>query len=157
MVQQTVRQLERTIQQWEDTNSELSTLSDRLQSITASGNATTGIYATVISKTSGGVPAWLAELSRRLSDDTDDSRPELSDQASVIGVVILAGAPRLPDLSAFLALLNLLFGDKPSNPLLTVLRQIDGNPAEPVSTQTATNGQVLGYDAAMRPSPLPTC
>lgn len=157
MVQQTVRQLERTIQQWEDTNRELSTLSDRLQSITASGNATTGIYATVISKTSGGVPAWLAELSRRLSDDTDDSRPELSDQASVIGVVILAGAPRLPDLSAFLALLNLLFGDKPSNPLLTVLRQINGNPAEPASTQTATNGQVLGYDAAMRPSPLPTC
>lgn len=156
MMVQTVNQLDRLVQQWEATANQLSELTGRLNSITAL-NTPSGVYATLITKPSGGHEAWIAELSRRLADTTDTTRPQLSDEAVVIGYVIMAGAPRLPDLSAVIALMKLLFGKHDKSPLLEVNRALDGTPSGATPTTTSTATPILGYDAALRPSPRPTC
>lgn len=158
-LRQTIALLERQVAQWEATNRELADVAERLQAITALGNAASQVTATVITRGDGGVSGWMAELARRMSDEDDSSRPTLSDQSTVIGVVILAGAPRLPNLSPLIALLNLFFGNVGSNPLLDVARQFGPDAAriDTAPTPGVTGRPVLGYDAAMRPSPEPTC
>lgn len=155
MLDQTISQLDRLAQQWTSSLTNIETVTGRLQAITSSGTPS-GMYSTVITTSSGGVDAWLAELARRMNDTSDPSRPELSDQSSVIGFVILAGAPRLPELAGVLALLRLFFGSHPKSPLYDVLRQFDANPA-PAPVVPAASPPVLGYDDALKPSSTPTC
>lgn len=155
MLNQTIAQLDRLDQQWMGTLANIEAVTARLQAITATGTPA-GMYSTVIATSNGGIDGWLAELSRRLSDTSDPSRPDLSDQSSVIGFVILAGAPRLPELAGTLALLRLFFGSHPKSPLYNVLQTIDANPA-PAPTTPAAPARVLGYDDALKPSTTPTC
>jgi hypothetical protein len=155
MLDQTISQLDRLAHQWDATLAEIESVTGRLQAITASGTPS-GMYSTLITTTDGGIDGWLAELSRRLSDTSDPSRPELSDQSSVIGFVILAGAPRLPDLAGTIALLRLFFGGPGKSPLYDVLRQMDGHPPAPV-VAPAASARILGYDDALKPSTTPTC
>lgn len=114
------------------------------------------MYATVITNPSGGINGWLSELAQRMSDTTDPSRPQLSDQSLVLGFVVVAGAPRLPDLSAMTALFNMFFGSHPKNPLFDILQTMDGKPA-PAPTTPAAPAPILGYDPALNPSTTPTC
>ncbi len=155
LLNQTISQIQRLVAQWEATVAQTTEVTDRLQALTSSA-APSGMYATVISKSTGGMDGWLAELARRMSDTTDTSRPQLSDQSMVVGFVLVAGAPRLPDLSAILALLQLFFGSHPKNPLFDVLRTLDGAPGAPV-TVPAVPAPILGYDDALNPSTTPTC
>lgn len=156
MLLQTVAQLQRLVAQWEMTAKEVETLTTQLNAITQTATPT-GIYSTTITRGTGGIEGWLSELARRLSDVNDSSRPTFSSQSVVVGYVILAGAPRLPDLSPLIALLELLFGKHAKNPLLDVNRALDGNPAASPATSTSTTPAVLGYDAALKPSTTPTC
>jgi len=156
LLQQTVAQVQRLTQQWEATAQQVAEITTSLNALTQTGTPT-GIYSTTITRSTGGVDGWLAELSRRLADVNDRSRPNFSNESVVIGFVILAGAPRLPDLSALTALLDMLFGKHAKNPLLDVNRALDRNPAGPVVTSTSTATPILGYDDALRPSPRPTC
>jgi hypothetical protein len=151
LLEQTIVQLQRLIAQWEKTVSEVQDVTERLQAITASGTPS-GMYSTVIAQGRGGVNGWMAELAKRLSAE---DAPALSDQSMVIGFVVLAGAPRLPDLSPILALLEMFFGNNPSNPLLTILQDLDGNPA--VVRGVTASAPILGYDDALTPSTEPTC
>ena len=75
----------------------------------------------------GGVPYIVQELSRRLGDTSDTSRPPFDSNEYVLGVVIVAGGPRMPDIQAAVDLLGLLFGS-PSvdSPLYTTLASMDG-------------------------------
>ncbi len=151
LLEQTLNQLQRLVTQWESTTAEVQDITARLQAITSAGTPS-GMYSTVIAKDTGGVTGWMAELARRLSEEDG---PALSDQALVVGYVVLAGAPRLPDLSGVLALLEMFFGDNPRNPLLTILQDFDGNPA--TTPAPTTPAPILGYDDALKPSTEPTC
>lgn len=151
----TLTQIERLVQTWEQTFSEVQDVTDRLQVITSLG-APGGMYATTITKETGGIDGWLAELAKRLSDETDDSRPQVSDSAVVIGYVIVAGAPRLPELKALRALLELFFGSHPANPLIGIAAAFDGAGNAATPTPTASS-PVLGYDAALQPAKSPQC
>lgn len=155
LLSQTVEQIRRLATQWEATIVQTEEITARLQAITAI-NAPGGMYATVITNPSGGINGWLSELAQRMSDTTDPSRPQLSDQSLVLGFVVVAGAPRLPDLSAMTALFNMFFGSHPKNPLFDILQTMDGKPA-PAPTTPAAPAPILGYDPALNPSTTPTC
>ena len=151
LLEQTIAQLQRLVTQWEVTIAEVQDITARLQAITSFGTPS-GMYSTVIVSDTGGVNGWLAELSRRLSAE---DAPALSDQASVVGFVILAGAPRLPELQGLLALIEAFFGNHPRNPLLSILQAFDGTQAFPPTS--AAPSPILGYDDALKPSTEPTC
>lgn len=155
LLTQTIDQIQRLIAQWSATVDQANAATDRLQALTAGGTPS-GMYSTVISKNTGGMDGWLAELARRLGDTTDTSRPQLSDDAMVVGFIMVAGAPRLPDLSAIKALLELFFGKHPKNPLFDTIRALDGVPGRAVTSPTAS-APILGYDDALNPSTTPTC
>lgn len=85
-----------------------------------------GIYVTRMSSGSGGNAFLLSELAKRLGDTSDPTRPPFDHGEYVCGVCFVAGAPRLADLAAVLALFDSLFGPADaSNPLLGVLGAID--------------------------------
>jgi hypothetical protein len=155
LLQQTIQQISAIGQDYQRTIDKTKELTEKLQLLTQE-QSPGGIYATTITKSTGGMDAWMAELARRLSDDTDPSAPELSSQAVVIGFVIVAGAPQLPDLSAMIALFELFFGRSTRNPLNAVLEDVDGVPGTPVQT-TAASSPILGYTPDMLPSRTPTC
>lgn len=154
MIELTLQQIQRTLAQYEELNAELTEISDNLQALT--DTPPTGLYATVISKSSGGVPGFLSELASRLSDTSDDTRPDFSPSSVTLGVVILAGAPTISGLRALIALLEAFFGRSQGNPLKTVIDSFDQGPA-PVPQVPAANPPTVGYDAAMRPTRTPSC
>lgn len=155
LLQQIVRMTSALGEQYQRTIDRTKELTEKLQLLTQE-QSPGGIYATTITKSRGGMDAWMAELARRLSDDTDPSAPELSSQAVVIGFVIVAGAPRLPDLSALIALFELFFGRSTRNPLNEILEEVEGIPGTPAQT-TAASSPVMGYTPDMLPSRTPTC
>ena len=84
-----------------------------------------GIRTTNIEVPTGGIQAWGQELARRLSDTSDPSRPPYDHDEYVAGVIILAGAPRLPMLRPFRELLERFFGEDLPGPLQEVVRTFD--------------------------------
>lgn len=155
MIEQTISQIQRLVQQYKATIESTKEITERLQTLTAE-ESPASLHATTITRSRGGMDAWLAELARRLSDTTDESTPSISEDAVVIGFVIVAGAPRLPDLSALIALFELFFGRHQRNPLNNVLNDNlapDGGQGQ----IPAVNRPVLGYTDAMLPSETPTC
>lgn len=120
---QSVEQLEREIERIEQLNTELTTLNGQLRQFLSVDPG--GLYTTVITASNGGIERWMAELARCLSDTEDSTRPPFDEAELVGGVFILAGAPNLPQLSAFQELLNLFFGSAASNPLLDAIDSVE--------------------------------
>lgn len=124
MINQTIEQLSLLSQQLEDVNEEIQSTADKLESILSEGTA--GIFSTNISVNKGGTSAWIAELAKRLSDPEDSSRPPFdSGHEFVSGLVIMAGAPRPPELNEIKSLLSLLFGSSSQNPLLDAIDSLE--------------------------------
>ena len=74
----------------------------------------------------GGNAKLISELAARLFDPNDPNRPMFGPNAYTMGICIVAGGPRKPDLSAITDLWNSLFEDpRPSNPLYDVLTNIE--------------------------------
>jgi hypothetical protein len=69
-----------------------------------------GIYVTTISKDSGGTDYFLQEMTRRLTDESDDTAPPFFRNGFVAGIVILLGAPNPAEFASTKKLLELLFG-----------------------------------------------
>jgi hypothetical protein len=89
-------------------------------------DALPGLYATSFSGT-GGTTFLLAELARRLNDASDATRPPFDSNEYVMGVVMVAGGPRLADVQASAGLLQTLFdAPRADDPLHKVLDEIDG-------------------------------
>lgn len=154
LMQQTITQISSLVAQWEATVAQVSAATEKLQLLTAAATPA-GLYSTVITSNDGGIDGWLLELARRLNDPTDDTKPEFSSESVVTGFVVLAGAPRLPDLSALIALLRLFFGDHPKGPLYDAVVAMDNPAAAPGSVPVRS--PVLGFDPAMNPSRRPVC
>jgi hypothetical protein len=84
------------------------------------------LYVTQMSSSKGGNAFLLSELSKRLNDASDGSRPPFDHGEYVCGVCFVAGSPRLADLASIIAFFNALFGPaSASNPLLGLLAAID--------------------------------
>jgi hypothetical protein len=104
-----------------------------------------GLYSTMISGT-GGNAKLVADLSTRLFDPTDPNRPPFNNGEYVTGVCVVAGGPRLPDLSAVMALLNSLFAPpRAKDPLVTALDAVE-------ATIAAAETLVFGPD--LKPLPV---
>ena len=76
----------------------------------------------------GGNSYFLSELAARLGDTSDTSRPPFDSNEYVIGVVLLVGGLRLPDIQPYLNMQNLIFSPAASSgpdPVYTALDQID--------------------------------
>lgn len=85
-----------------------------------------GLYITQMSSATGGNAYLLAELSKRLGDPSDASRPPFDHGEYVCGVCFVAGAQRLADLANVIAFFDALFGPAAAaNPLLGLLASID--------------------------------
>jgi len=113
MIEQTISQIEALIAQAEQLLAEIKEITDLLQEIATADIG--GIYATSFSVATGGILGWTSELARRLSNTEDTSRPPFDESELVAGLVLVAGAPNLSELAAFVKLIKLFFGgDKAS-------------------------------------------
>lgn len=152
LIQQTIDQIDRLLQQYRDTIAKTAEITERLQLLTAE-QSPAGLHATTLTTSAGGMDAWFAELARRLSDTSDPSTPVISNDAVVVGFVIVAGAPRLPELTALITLFEMFFGRHPRNPLAAPLE----NTTAPRAQVPAAPRPIVGYTDAMLPSETPTC
>lgn len=102
------------------------------------------LYATSITGV-GGNAKLVADLAARLFDTADPNHPPFVNGEYVTGVCLVAGGPRLPDLSAVTNLLNTLFApSRPTNPLVTVLDDVE-------ATVAAAEAYVFGPDLKALP------
>ncbi len=92
-----------------------------LLNVALPGLYTTGFFGI------GGNAFLLSELAKRLNDRSDSSRPPFDSNEYVIGLVLVAGGPRLPDIQPVIDMFDLFFG-APQNdsPLFTALSSLDG-------------------------------
>lgn len=155
LLSQTIQQLQRLTQQWESLVQDTKEVTDRLQLLT-SARAPGGIYATTITNGTGGIDRWMSDLARRLSDTEDPSAPNLSDQAMVVGFVIVGGAPRLPQLAPLVALLQAFFGRHDRSAVAEVLDTL-GTGTGTTSVTTSANSGIVGFDSGLRPTRTPAC
>lgn len=155
MLEQTLRQLSRLVAEWEMRRAEVEEVTARLQRMTSTF-APGGVYSTVIASNNGGTDAWMAELARRLNMPDEPSAPNFSPTSVVIGFVIIAGAPRPPELLALRALLELLFGDRSAPPARTAVADFSGTGGASGGSTDAP-APILGYDPQLNPSTTPQC
>lgn len=120
-------------------------LADLSSRIAASlGRPMPALYATTMTSTSGGNAFLLSELSRRLGDVSDSTRPPFDHGEYVCGVCFVAGAPRIADLAAVIAFLEALFGPATAaNPLMGILTAIDTAVTQAETALFGPNMQVL--------------
>jgi len=85
-----------------------------------------GIYITSISMDSGGVDAFLRELTHRLTNTSDETAPPFFRTGFTSGIVFLLGAPNPAEFASTKALLELIFGAGSGNtPFEDALDSID--------------------------------
>jgi hypothetical protein len=102
------------------------------------------LYATSITGI-GGNAKLVADLAARLFDTEDPNSPPFTNGEYVTGVCLVAGGPRLPDLTPVTNLLNALFApSRPTNPLIAVLDDVE-------ATIAAAEAYVFGPD--LKPMP----
>lgn len=131
--------LERQAKQIEDITSQMNTLKAAI-SIPLPQLYTTSITGV------GGNAMLVAELAARLFDPDDNSRPPFDNGQYVLGVCIVAGGPRAPDLSVVTALMNDLFdAPTPDNPLADAITSLE-------SAVAAEETRVFGPN--MQPLPM---
>jgi hypothetical protein len=98
------------------------------------------LYVTQMSSGTGGNAFLMSELSRRLGNISDPTRPPFDHGEYVCGACFVAGAPRLADLATAIAFFEALFGPATAtNPLMGILAAID-------TAVTATEATVFGPD-----------
>lgn len=132
VIDQTISQVQGLIKQGEEIVEEFSHATDKLIALSSTELAATS--ATSFSITQGGIDGWLAELGQRLGDTSDPTRPPFDGGELVGGFVIVAGAPSLPSLEPFAAILELFFGSGEDNPLLDALDSVDAVISTPTET-----------------------
>ena len=104
-----------------------------------------GIYSTAFLG-QGGTTFLLGELSNLLTNKSDDGRPPFDSNEYVIGMVIVAGGPRIPDVQPTYELLKTLFNlPKFDSPLYTILNEIDA---------LVTRTETYAFNADMTPAPV---
>lgn len=104
-----------------------------------------GLYTTQITGV-GGNAYLIGELAHRLEDRGDPNRPPYDDNEYVMGICLVAGGPRIPDIQPVIDFLAALFQPAaPASPLRTVMTALDA-----LVTQQETF--VFGPD--IRPLPL---
>lgn len=144
--------LERDLQQRAAEAERVSTLTANLNALASSAaGASVGMHSILITSATGGMAGWTAKLARSLTNPNDPGRPQYSSSAPMTGVVLVAGAPRLPQLASVIALFRLLFGRKKT--------ASEGLP--PALPAAASSGPApkaeLHFDDAMRPVSTPQC
>ena len=103
----------------------LDALNTRLQRLTATvATPLPGLYSTVIAGT-GGNTFLLSELASRLNNTSDLARPPYDADEYVMGICVVAGGPRMPDIQPIIDILNTLFQPTEASPLATVLSSLD--------------------------------
>lgn len=166
-IQQLLNQIKAVVDLLTSISKRIGDITSRLRALTQIKDLA-AISCTLIKVESGGTNAWMAELARRLSDESDSTRPafdELSDL--VAGVVIVAGAPTLTVLEPLYALLSLFFGGSGDNPLLNAIASVEQEKGaesittfdsrmRPTTVVTSTSA-AKGFDARLQPSDKPVC
>ena len=118
-----------------------------------------GLFATTITG-NGGNGYLIGELASRLSDTSDDGRPPYDGNEFVMGICIVAGGLRPPDVQPTLDFLQELFQPPtPTSPLQTILNTLDQtiNMAEQAylnPTLKPTTPNQTYFDPAMQPYPI---
>lgn len=144
MLQQTVQQIKQLVEQAELINADLARLRALLEDL-ANADAG-GIYTTSFSVKTGGIQAWTSELAVRMSNPAEPHRPPFSGGDLTAGFVLVAGAPNLPQLAGFVALIDLLFGSSEANPINKALDVLG----------TPTIGRTgVGFNKRMAPADAP--
>lgn len=107
------------------------------------------IYATIMYSPKGGNAYLLNELSTRLGDKTDPSRPPFDAGEYVCGICLVAGAPRFADLAATINFFEALFGSSTApNPLLNILASINTAVTQAEAAVFGTNMQLVTIETA---------
>lgn len=159
----TGQSIDRTISALERELTRKAAEASRITAVTSSLNAlassaagvSTGLHTILLVSPTGGIAGWAAKLAQSLTDPSDPGRPQYSSSAPVTGVVLVAGAPRLPQLASVIALFKLLFGDKKRHRLLDAFENTNppaAAPAPPPRPRT-----VRAFDRALRPVKTPQC
>jgi hypothetical protein len=143
---------------------------DRVATVTSNLNAlassaaavSVGLNTILLTSPRGGMPGWVSKLAASLTDPNDPGRPQYTSSAPMTGVILVAGAPRLPQLASIIALFKLLFGSKTKHPLADLVRQLDTpSPASAANAGTASRTpatrQPTKFNAAMQPVETPDC
>jgi hypothetical protein len=104
------------------------------------------VHSTTINVKQGGIFGWANELAFRLSNPRDGSRPKYLNNELTTGFILVAGAPRYPELKAVRSLFQMFFGDEEpdqENPLRTALRSFEDilRPTAPTIQKPRTQGQ----------------
>jgi hypothetical protein len=106
-----------------------------------------GLYTTQITGV-GGNAYLIGELAQRLEDKSDPNRPPFDDNEYIMGVCIVGGGPRLPDIAPIVAFLGALFEPAAAaNPLNTVLTALDALVTQQETFVFGPNLQQLTPDA----------
>ncbi len=101
------------------------------------------LHAIQLTSGTGGNAFLAAEFARRLGDLSDPARPPFDAGEYVCGVCVVAGAPRLADLTPVIALFGSLVGPADdANPLVSVLTAID---------TVVTQAEATVFGPGMRP------
>lgn len=140
-IEQTISQINSLIAEGQATVDTLTGINNKLNAIINS-DLIAGVHSTSFSVSTGGMTAWNAELAKRLSDTTDTSRPPYENNELVGGVVIVAGAPSLSQLDAFIKLLELFFGSSDDNPIAAAIDSIDAELDTALTAPTFDEGLV---------------
>ena len=127
--------------------------------LTASVSASLAI--TLIDVPTGGMDAWSAELAKRLSDDSDSSKPQFNPTDLVTGLVLVAGAPTFGQIEPFIKILEMLFSNA-ADAVLDAIKSLEREAAPPATPPVlgpalTTPVSKAGLDATLRPSNNPVC
>lgn len=168
IIEQTITQIDLLLTQGEELLARIEKTTGKITALSTKQLAATS--ATTFSVSTGGMTAWMGELANRLSDETDTTRPPFDEDELVAGVVIVAGAPSIPQLQAFMTLLGLFFGASAANPILDAVNAVEvvTRSAETLvfdqsmtATRTETPAVVSDpgvlFDTAMNPTDTVAC
>jgi len=171
MLNNTATQLGGLVTEFQRIAADIQSVNTRISALSTTNLA--GTSSTVFTVGTGGIQGWMAELSRRLSDTSDSSRPAFDHAELVAGVLIVAGAPNIAQLASTAALLESFFGSHSTSPLVAAVASIEREtapsstitfdaglnatrlgPTEIVETTTTTGSS---FDSSLRPTTDPLC
>jgi len=139
VIDQTISQIDLLLEQGESLLAVINDTAGKLTALTEL-DVQAAMSSTAFAVSSGGMDRWMGDLAARMSDLSDPTRPPFDESELVAGIVIVAGAPNLPELQAFLDLLELFFGSSEDNPILDAINTVE------VATREA---ETLVFDSGM--------